>query len=419
MTPWLPDDQRVVVTGIGAVTPNGLDLASTWEAVRSGKSGIGPIRGFDASALEVRIAGEVRGFDPVAHLGRKEARRADRNAQLALVAAEQALCAADLAIGPHKAWDVGVYIASGAGGIATYVEQQRLMDRDGARALSPLLIPMIVVDSAAVQIAMRFGARGPNLGIASACSSSLDSLGLALEAIRRGDARAMLAGGTEAAVHPLGIAGFDRMRALSRRNDDPVGACRPFDRGRDGFVLSEGAVVLVLESLAHARERGAPALAELRAYAATADGLHLAAPDETGAGAARCMAQVLRKARLAPEEIDYICAHATGTPLGDPIEARAVGQALGSRAAQVHVSATKSCTGHLLGAAGALAVALTCCALRDGVLPPTLNLADPDAEIPLRHVANHARAVEARAALVTSYGFGGHNSALALTPGPH
>lgn len=412
------DRERVVITGLGAVTPNGLDMASTWDAVVNGRSGIGRIERFDTSDFDVRIAGEVRGFDAVAHLGRKGARRADRHVQMALVAASEALRSAELKLDGVESERTGVYIASGAGGIETYVEQQHAMDARGPRALSPLLIPMIVVDSASVQVAARFGARGPSLGISSACSSSLDSIGLATEAIRRGDADIMLAGGSEAAVTPLAIAGFDRMRALSRRNDDPAAASRPFDRSRDGFVLSEGAAVVVLESAAHALQRGAQILTEVRAYAACTDISNLTAPEESGRSATYCMSHALRKAGLAPEEVDYVCAHATSTPIGDIVEARAIRAVFGDHVSDLPVSSTKSTTGHLLGAAGALAVALTCYAFRDGRLPPTTNLVDPDPGETLRHVANVAESAHLRSALVPSYGFGGHNTALILARVP-
>ena len=390
-------------------------MPTTWRNVRGGQSGIGPIESFDTNQYAVKIAGEVRGFDAASHIGRKHARRCDRNAQFALVAAGEALANAQLELRGRDALETGVFIASGAGGIATYIGQQRELDRRGPQALSPLLIPMIVVDSASVQVGLRYGAQGPNLGIASACSSSLDSIGLAAETIRRGDAEVMLAGGSEAAVNELGIGAFDRMRALSRRNHDPQGACRPFDVERDGFVLSEGAVVLVLESLAHARARGASPLAEIRSYASCSDARHLTAPDETGAGAIRCMARALDKAGLQPEGIDYLSAHGTGTPMGDPIEAAAIRKTFGSWANELHVSAIKSSTGHLLGGAGALAVAVTCCALQEGCLPPTINLREVDPRSQLRHVSNHAIRFRATTALVPSFGFGGHNSALVLS----
>lgn len=408
----LPPERRIVITGLGAVTPNGRDMPTTWREIREGRSRIDRITLFDASEFAVKIAGEVRGFDPRSFLSEKDARRADRNVQFALVAADEAVRHAGLNIARDNADDIGVLIGSGAGGIWTYVRQQKALDARGPKGLSPMLIPMIVSDSASVQVGIRLKARGPNVGVASACSTSLDAIGLALETIRRGDAKAMIAGGTEAAVNELGIGGFDRLKALSRRNDDPKAASRPFDSARDGFVLSEGSVVLVIESLAHARGRGAEPLAELLSYAATSDGLHFTKPDQTGASAALCVKRALAKAGLGAEEIDYINAHATGTPVGDRIEVAAIKKALGGRATVVPVSSTKSTTGHLLGAAGALAIALTVMALREGCLPPTINLTDPDPDCDLNHVVDVARPSDARTALALCSGFGGHNSCL-------
>ena len=412
---WLPPEQRVVVTGMGAITPNGLDMPTAWTNIRDGRSGIGCITLFDTSEFRVKIAGEAWGFDPLNYMSAKEARRADRNVQFALAATDEAVHRAGLVIGSHNVDDIGVYIGSSAGGIWTYVRQQAVLNARGPHALSPLLIPMIVVDSAAAQVGIRLGVRGPNLGLASACATSLDAIGLALEAIRRGDARAMIAGGTDAVVTRLGIGGLDRLNALSRRNGDPAGASRPFDAARDGFVLSEGAVILVLESLEHALERGAEPLAELRAYAATSEGLYFVAPDETGLGPARCMTRALSKARLRPQDVGYINAHATGTLIGDPIEAAAIRQVFDAHIDRVAVSSTKSATVHLLGAAGALATAATILALREGCLPPTINLADPDPACALNHLANVPKPADARVALVPGYGFGGHNACLVVT----
>ncbi len=414
MLDWLPPEQRIVVTGMGAVTPNGLDMPSTWAGVRDGESKIGPITLFDVSDYRVKIAGEAHGFDPLNYMSRKEARRADRFVQFALVAADEAVRQANLDTSQCPD-EIGAYIGCGAGGIRTYQTQQDILDTRGPRGVNPLLIPMIVTDSAAVQVGIRLGIRGPNLGMSSACSTSLDAVGLAMETIRRGDAQVMIAGGSEAAVNSLGISGFDQLRALSRRNDDPEGASRPFDRGRDGFVLSEGAVVLVLESLAHARMRGAQPLSEIRSHAATSDARHLTAPDIEGTGGARCMSRALTKACLTPDAVEYINAHATGTPVGDPIEVHSIKQALGEHATRVAVSSTKSVTGHLLGAAGALAIALTAHALRDGYLPPTINLSDLDPECDILHIANTARQSDAQVALVPSYGFGGHNGCVVVT----
>jgi 3-oxoacyl-[acyl-carrier-protein] synthase II len=415
MADWRPANERIVITGMGAITPAGLDMASAWDSVSEGRSRIAPITLFDTEKFRVKIAGEAHGFDPLTFMTPKQARRCDRYVQMSLVAAFQAVGEAGLEIGGPSAFDVGVIIGCGAGGIHTYVEQQHILDRRGPRAISPLLIPMIVGDAGSVQVGMALGARGPNLGVSSACATGLDAIGLSLETLRRGDAKVMITGGAEAAVNELGIAGFDRLGALSRHNDDPQGAARPFDSKRDGFVLSEGSVVLVLETLEHARSRDVEPIAEIRSYAATSDAVHLTAPDTEGAGAVECMRRSLAKAQLAPQDVDYINAHAPGTPLGDPIEARAIHTLLGEGAAKTFVSSTKSTTGHLLGAAGAFAIALTACAIRDAKLPPTINLSDPDPNCNLLHVANVPKATETRTALVPSYGFGGHNSCLVLT----
>jgi 3-oxoacyl-[acyl-carrier-protein] synthase II len=404
-----------VITGLGAITPNGLDMASTWASVREGRSGIRPITRFDASGFQVKIAGEIPEFDPLRYMNLKEARRNDRTTQFAVAAADQAIADAALEIAPHNAYDIGIYLGCGAGGIETYVPNQRALDARGPRALSPLLIPMIVIDAGSVQIGIRHGIRGPNLGLSSACSSSLDTVGTAFEVIRRGDAVVMLAGGTEAAVNPLGIGGFDRMMALSHRNDAPQAASRPFDQGRDGFVLSEGGCMLVLEELEHARARGAQPYCEIRSYFATSDGRHLTAPDLHGHAAVECIRRAVAKAGLSLDRIDHLSAHGTGTPIGDPIEANVIRTAFGPAHERILVSATKSATGHLLGAAGALATALTACTIRDGVIPPTINLTDPDPACQLCHVANVPKATEVGTALVSSYGFGGHNTCLVLS----
>ncbi len=414
MTDWLPPEQRVVITGIGCVTPNGIDMPTTWNTVCEGKSGIGPITLFDTTDYDVKIAGEIPDWDPLTYMSRKEARRADRFAQFAVVAAEEAVEHAGLDIAKIRD-DVGIFIGAGAGGIETYQGVQGILDKHGPSRVSPMLIPMIVPDSAGVWVGIRLGARGPNFCSSSACSTSLDTVGLALETIRRGDAQVMIAGGAEAAVNSLGIAGFDQLRALSRHNDDPKGASRPFDRDRDGFVLSEGGVIMVLESLSHAMMRGASPIAEIRSFAATSDARHLTAPDREGRGAARCMTRALAKACLTPDCVDFLNAHATGTPLGDPIEVCSIKAVFGDHAKVMAVSSTKSITGHLLGGAGALAIAVTALALRDGCLPPTINLMNPDPECDLLHVANTARSVDAQVAVVPSYGFGGHNSCVVVT----
>lgn len=401
---------RVVVTGMGIISPVGLDRTSAWRNVLEGRSGIGRISLFDVESDEwkVKIAGEAWGFDPLDYMSGREARRADRATQFALAAADEAIRQAQLNITPEVADGTGVLIACGSGGIWTYSRQYRILLEKGPGRMSPLTVPMEVVDASGVQVSIRYGLHGPSFGIASACASSADAVGMAVETIRRGDAQAMIAGGTEAAVHPLGIAGFDNLGALSHRNETPAEASRPFDADRDGFVVSEGAAILVLESLDFARARGAQPLAEILSYAGTADGSHFTAPDPGGVQQARAVRLALEKARLAPDAIGYINAHAAGTPIGDPIELRAYRSVFGERLPPL--SATKSSTGHLLGAAGAAEAIWTIEALRQGVLPPTINYRTPDRTCLVDCVANTARPTDARVGLSAAFGFGGHNT---------
>ena len=409
--------RRVVVTGLGVISPVGLDAPTAWQNVVDGKSGIRPITLFPTDDFKVKIAGEAWDFKPTDFMSAKDARRADRNVQFAIAAAKEALAQARLDFPFQEALgnQTGVLIGSGAAGIWTYTTQQALLTQYGPQRLSPLLIPMITVDSASVQVGILTGAHGPNFGAASACATGADAIGTAFETIRRGDAEVMITGGTEAAVTPLGIGGFDQMGALSRRNDAPAEASRPFDLGRDGFVLSEGAGVVILEALDHAQARGAEPLAEVLAYADTTDATHLTSPDETATQAARAISLALKKAGLRPEDIGYINAHGTSTPLGDAFEVRAVKRALGNEvAARVPVSSTKSVTGHMLGAAGAVEFIWTVMALREGRLPPTINYHTPDPQCDLDCVPNVARSAVIRVALSNAFGFGGHNSILVL-----
>ncbi len=362
------------------------------------------------------MAGEAWGFDPLAYLSAKQARHADRNVQFALVAAMEAMRQAGL-LWPLTGDDadaMGTCIGSGAGGISTYVAQQAIIDQHGPGRMSPLSIPMIVVDSASVQVSILAGACGPNLSVASACSTGSDAIGLAFDFVRHGKAETMIAGGAEAPVTKLGIGGFDQMHALSRRNDVPAEASRPFDAGRDGFVLSEGAGIVILEELRHALRRGAEPLAEILAWATTADAAHFTRPDTEAIQAARAMTRALRQAHLEPADVDYINAHATGTTQGDVSEVRAVKRALGEAAYRVPISSTKSTTGHLLGAAGATELIWCVLAQRDGILPPTINYGTPDPECDLDCVPNVARHADVRVALSNSFGFGGHNTVLAV-----
>jgi len=406
------ESKPVVVTGMGVISPVGPDVPTMWQNLTAGRSGIAPVTLFDASDLEVRIAGEVREFDPTDYMSAKEGRRSDRVAQFAIAALGEAWAQSGLVVDEHNARDVGVIVGVGMGGIRTYSRELDVLREKGPRRVSPFLIPMITVDVPAVQIALRTGARGPNLGVSSACATGADAIGQAYETIRRGHAQAMFAGGFEAAVTPIGIAAFDRMRALSHRNDDPAGASRPFDADRDGFVMSEGGALLVLEELSFALERGAEPLAELIGYAATSDAVHLTAPDAEGTGAAHCMTLALQRAGVNSDEVSYINAHGTGTPTGDPAETWSIKRALGERAYRVPVSSTKSMTGHLLGGTGALEAVVCIQALRTGVIPPTINLHTPDPACDLDYVPGQARRAELDVALSNSFGFGGHNVTL-------
>jgi 3-oxoacyl-[acyl-carrier-protein] synthase II len=408
----LTRDVQVVVTGLGVISPMGLDVPTMWQNLVAGRSGIGPITHFDASDFAVRIAGEAQGFDPANYMPAKEARRTDRFVQLAIAATQQAVAQARLTVDRAIADQVGVIVGSGMGGINTYSRELRVLTEKGPRRVSPFLIPMITVDVAAVQIAILTGARGPNFGLASACSTGSDAIGQAYEAIRRGDAQAMIAGGTEAAVTPVGVAAFDQMRALSHRNEEPERASRPFDAERDGFVISEGGAIVVLENLSFAVRRGAEPLAKVASYANTSDAVSIVAPAEGGMGAARAMALALKKAGLSPEEVDLVSAHGTSTSLGDVHETMALKRVFGARAHKVPISATKSMTGHLLGAAGALQAIITVMAVREGIIPPTINYTTPDPQCDLDYVPNVARRAPIKVALSNSFGFGGHNTAL-------
>ena len=403
--------RRVVVTGMGIISPVGLDVAKAWDALVHGRSGIRRITRFDVSGDEwkVKIAGEAWGFDPAAHLTPKEARRVDRMTQMAVAAADEAVaqsCLTKLAARER----VGVMIGCGSGGIETYSDAYRTLLERGPGRMNPLLIPAEVNDSSGVAIGIRYGFRGPNFSVTSACSSGADAIGTSFELIRAGHAEVMVAGGTEAAVHPLGIGGFDNLRALSRRNDAPERASRPFDKGRDGFVLSEGAAVLVLEELEHAMRRGAEPLAELLSYAVTSDASHITAPDPDAQQQTRAVSRALGAAGLSPGDVGYINAHATSTPLGDPFEIRAYRVVFGERLPPV--SSTKSMTGHMLGAAGAAEAIFTIQALRTGTLPPTINQETTDPDCDADVVPNAARASSIDIAMSSAFGFGGHNSVL-------
>ena len=417
MTASKPLRRRVVVTGLGCVTPLGPDVATTWKEAVEGRSGVTEITRFDTSAYPVRIAGEAPATLDLGDLPRKEVRRLDRVVALALAAASEAMAQARLEPTDGARDRIGVAIGSGIGGLETLQDAYKKLLAEGPQRVSPFTIPMTICNMAAGYVAIRHGLRGPNLCHVSACASGSHAVGEAVRVIQRGEADAMLAGGTEAPVTEFGLAGFAAMRALSTRNEAPQSASRPFDSERDGFVIAEGSAVLVLEDAEWARARGAPALAELRGYAANADALHIASPSTNAEGAQRCMQQALADAGVEPAEVDYLNAHATGTPAGDPAEARAIRAVFGRCADQVAVSATKSMTGHMLGAAGAVEALLCVKALETGVLPPTINLDRPDPACQLDHVAHKARRTPIHVALSNSFGFGGTNAALVLTRG--
>jgi 3-oxoacyl-[acyl-carrier-protein] synthase II len=404
--------KRVVITGMGLVTALGHTVEETWEALCQGRSGIGPIRNFDASAYPVRFAGEVRDFDPSLYLERKEIRRNDPFAHLAVAASRQALAQARLSITEQLAPQVGVCIGSGVGGLMSLHEQFAILHEKGPARVSPFLVPMMMINAAPGLVSLLTGAKGPAWAAVSACATSGNALGEAWETIRRGVARAMLAGGAEKAVTPLAMAAFANMHALSRRNEDPQGASRPFDAERDGFVMGEGAGMLVLEDLDFALERGAPILAELVGYGSTADGYHMTEPAPGGEGLVRAMERALWSAGLGPEQVNYINAHGTSTRLNDATETQAIKTCFGDHAYQLAISSTKSMLGHTFGAAGAIEAAIVVLSIVHGIIPPTINLDHPDPACDLDYVPHQARRSEVRVALSNSMGFGGHNTCL-------
>ncbi|HEV8633264.1 MAG TPA: beta-ketoacyl-ACP synthase II [Chloroflexota bacterium] len=402
--------RRVVVTGLGAVTPLGNDAGTTWEAMLAGRSGIATFTLFDPAPFQVKFGGEVKGFQPHPIIDPKEARRIDRNVHFAVAAAAEAIADARLRITPENADDVGCVCGTAVGGIKTLVDGQQVLDSRGPDRVGPFVLQNLIPDTASGQIAISFGVRGHNLAIVSACATGGHALGEAAETIRRGDAAAMIAGGTEAALIPLVLAGFTNMRALANGNDAPEKASKPFDARRQGFVMSEGAAMMILEELDHALDRGAPIYAELVGYGSTNDAYHLTAPAENGEGAARAMARALKRADLAPRDVDYINAHGTGTPLNDKFETTAIKQVFGRAAYDLVVSSTKSVTGHMMGAAGALEALACVRAVVDGLIPPTINLEIPDPECDLDYAPNSARQRRVDVAMSNAMGLGGHNS---------
>jgi 3-oxoacyl-[acyl-carrier-protein] synthase II len=406
--------RRVVITGLGMVTPLGNDVPTSWQAALAGKSGVGPITLFDASELDTRFAAEVKDFDPVELFGAREARRMDRYTHFAMAAAQQAMHDSGLIVTDSNRHRVGTVIGTGIGGVGTLLDEAAKMAEQGPRRVSPYLIPMMLPDSAAGKVAITFNLRGPNMAVVTACATGNNAIGEATEIIRRSAADAMLAGGAEAGIVELAIAGFGNMGALSTRNHDPQGASRPFDAERDGFVTGEGSGMLVLESEEHALARGAHIHAEVLGYGSSADAYHITAPLESGEGAVQAMCVALDDAGLTPDRISYINAHGTSTTLNDKSETIAIKAVFGEHAYNIPISSTKSMTGHLLGAAGAIEAIMCVLAVRDGIAPPTINYQTPDPECDLDYVPNQARPLDIQTALSNSFGFGGHNACLVL-----
>ena len=403
--------KRVVITGLGSVTPSGNEGPTWWGSWFAGRSGGAPVTAYDASDMDVQIAAEVKGFDPVEHLDRRLIKRTDRFTQLAIAAADEAIANSGLDFeqrGDNR--DVGVIVGTGIGGVGTLMENMKVLEKRGPRRVSALMIPMMMPNAAAGHIAIKNGLHGLAMSVASACATGNNAIGESTDHIRRGTAEVMICGGSESVMHPLTAAALSNMGAVSRRNDDPERASRPFDADRDGFVIGEGAAILILESLEHAQARGAHILAEVIGYGASCDAFHITAPDENGAGAAMSMRAALRDANLGPGDIDYINAHGTSTPLNDPMETRAIHTVFGADAPRLAISSTKSMVGHLMGAAGSVEAVGCVRMLETGVVHPTINYETPDPECDLDYVPNEAREIHPRTALSNSFGFGGHNA---------
>lgn len=407
--------KRVVITGLGCISPIGSDVQTLWKNASLGKSGVSSITQYDASEFRTRIAAEVKDFDPIAIFGSREARRMDRFSQFALAAALKAVADARLEINPSNCDQIGVVFGTAIGGISTLIEQTEVFSKRGPSKVSPFLVPMMLPDTGPGMIAINLGVRGPNLAIVTACATGTNALGEAVEIIRRGQADVIIGGSSEAAIVPVAMAGLSVMGALSSRNDEPERASRPFDRDRDGFVMGEGAGALILESLEHALGRGATILAEVTGYGSTCDAYHISAPAENGAGAARCMNLALQNANLSVEQIHYVNAHGTSTPLNDKSETAAIKTVFGDLAAQLPISSTKSMTGHLLGAAGALEAVICVQVIQHQVMPPTINYENPDPDCDLDYIPNQARPGIIQHVMSNSFGFGGHNATLILS----
>jgi 3-oxoacyl-[acyl-carrier-protein] synthase II len=400
------------VTGVGLVSPLGIGTGANWEALCAGRSGIGPITRFDASQFSARIAGEVKGFDPLQFVDKKDVKKMDVFIQLAIAASQFAVDDAKLSVTADSALRTGVFIASGIGGFSTIEREHKALLAGGPRRISPFFIPAAIINLAAGQVSIRFGAKGPNSATCTACSASAHAIGDAFEIIRRSDADVMIAGGSEAAITPMGVGGFAAMRALSTRNDEPHRASRPFEKDRDGFIMGEGSGVIILEELEFAKRRGASIYCELVGYGMSADAYHITAPSEDGDGGMRVMQAALKHAGVRPEQIDYINAHGTSTPFNDKLETVAIKRVFGDHARTLAISSTKSMTGHLLGAAGGLEAGITALAIRHQLIPPTINYETPDPECDLDYVPNTMRAAKIEYALSNSFGFGGTNGAL-------
>jgi 3-oxoacyl-[acyl-carrier-protein] synthase II len=407
--------RRVVITGVGLISSVGVGTDANWEALRAGRGGIGPITHFDASTYAARIGGEVKGFDPLQFVPKKDVKKLDGFIQLAIAASQFAVDDAGLKVTPENADQVGVFIASGIGGFQTIQDEHLELVNGGPRRVSPFFIPASIINLATGHVSIRFGAKGPNLASCTACAASAHSIGESVEIIKRGDADAMIAGGSEMALTPLSVAGFASMRALSTRNDEPEKACRPFDKDRDGFIIGEGAGIVILEELESAKRRGANIYCEVTGYGLSSDAFHLTAQPPDADGAVRSMKMAIRKAGLRPDQIDYINAHGTSTPINDPTETLAVKRVFGDHAYKVAMSSTKSMTGHLLGAAGGLEAGICALAIRHQLAPPTINLDTPDEACDLDYVPNQARPMAIRHVLSNSFGFGGTNATLVLS----
>jgi 3-oxoacyl-[acyl-carrier-protein] synthase II len=404
--------RRVVITGIGLVSALGIGTRETWAGLLAGQSGVGRVTRFDVTAYAAQIAAEVKGFDPLTWIEKKDIKKMDLFIQYAIAASQFAVDDAALTITAENAPDIGAFIGSGIGGFITIEREHEALLHGGPRKVSPFFIPSAIINLASGQVSIRFGAKGPNLATCTACSASAHAIGESFEIIRRGDASAMIAGGSEAAITPMSLSGFGQLRALSTRNADPSHASRPFDKERDGFIIGEGAGVVILEELEFAKARGARIYAELVGYGSTADAYHMTAPSEDGDGARRAMAMAVRKAGIRPDEIDYINAHGTSTPYNDKLETLAIKNLFGDHARTVAISSTKSMTGHLLGGAGGLEAGITALAVQQGVVPPTINLDNPDPECDLDYVPHQKREMSIRYALSNSFGFGGTNATL-------